>query len=214
MRVLATRPEHDVTTHYISRWGESALAFARERGADVVDLRREKANRREFEGRMRKLDPELVFLNGHGSESSVCGHDDEPLVLAGDNHGLLHGRVTYALSCQAARNLGPSCAEAAGTAFIGYKDDFLFTASAGSAARPLDDGRSAPFFEASNLVVTSLLKGHAAGEASRRSKDAFRAHTRRLLSSSTDPDALLDAQCLWWDMTHQVCLGDEGATVG
>lgn len=68
--------------------------------------------------------------------------------------------------------------------------------------------RAKPFMESSNQVALALLKGHTASEASQRSKDLFRKKYLTLLSSRTNPDAVQDAQLLWWDMNHQVCLGD------
>jgi len=78
-------------------------------------------------------------------------------------------------------------------------------------SRPLNDKRAKPFMEASNHVAISLIKGHKAHEASRRSKELFKRNYQSLLSSNSDPDALQDARFLWWNMKHQVCLGDSSA---
>ena len=73
---------------------------------------------------------------------------------------------------------------------------------------PIDDPKARPFMEASNQVMISLLKGNKAKDASERSKSKFRDNYIRLLSSSADQDSLQAAQCLWWNMRNQVCLGD------
>ena len=94
------------------------------------------------------------------------------------------------------------------TAYIGYSDKFIFTLNFNNSTRPLKDERAKPFMESSNYVIESLLKGHTAKEASDRSKSTFKKNFIKLLSSNSDPDAIQDAQFLWWDMRHQVCIGN------
>ena len=65
--------------------------------------------------------------------------------------------------------------------------------------------------ESSNQVMISLLRGHRVKEASERSRRVFHEHYRKLLASTTDADSLQMAQCLRWDMHHQVCLGNGDA---
>lgn len=207
-RLLVTRPEHDLGTRYLSRWSEEILKEAKRRGIEVSDLHKEKAVRREFEGRVKKFDPAFVLMNGHGSERSVTGHDDETLVEQDDNAEILHGRVTYAVSCDSAAELGKAVAQEKDTAYIGYTKSFIFNINRKYINKPTSDSRASQFLEASNQVPFSLFKGHSAQEASRRSKDAFRRAILKLLSSApSDPEAQEDAKELLWDMTHQVCLG-------
>ena len=213
MKLIITRPQHDVTTRYISAWAEEVIVFAKRKSIVVIDLLKDKSRRRELEGRIKKLAPRLIFLNGHGSPDSVCGHDDEVLIKVGENHNLLTGRITYALSCNSGEILGQKVAENKGTAYIGYKDEFIFIADRRYITRPLDDPRAKPFMESSNQVMTSILKGHSTQEASSRSKDIFREHYRKLSTSTTDVDSLQAAQFLWWNMRNQVCLGDSDSKI-
>ncbi|MBP9864066.1 hypothetical protein KBC54_01275 [Patescibacteria group bacterium] len=211
--MIITRPEHDPTTRYISAWSEAVIEAAKSANYQCVDLYREKANRKDFEGRVEKLDPELVVLQGHGNEECVTGHDDEPLVTLGDNDELLAGRVTYAVSCDAAKELGQKVAQNAGSTFIGYDDKFVFVQQHEKWHRPLEDDRAKPFMEMSNQVPLGLLKGRSAGEAYQRSQEVGKTHLRRLMASSSNPDALFDARHLWWNLKHQVCLGDESRKI-
>lgn len=205
MKLLVTRPEHDPTTRYISCWAGVIIDLARSKGVTIFDLQRAKANRKEFEGRMKKLHPELVFLNGHGNDESIAGHDNEVLIRLEDNHQVLSGRITYALACSAGKLLGPAIAKEEKSAYIGYSDKFIFIHDSKYISKPLQDPKAKPFMEASNQVMISLLKGHEPREASRRSREKFKEHFK-LLSSETDSDSLQIAQCLWWNMRHQVCL--------
>lgn len=211
MRLMVTRPEHDVTTKYLSSWAGEIIAFAERKGIEVIDLFRAKANLADFEGRVRKLQPEAVFLNGHGEDNLVRGHDNEVLVKAGDNHQILKGRVTYALSCNSGAVLGRTVAAERATAYIGYSDEFIFVADRNYISRPLTDPKAQPFLESSNQVMISLIKGNRAFEASERSKNKFKEYFTKMASSIADPDSLQAAQCLRWNMLHQVCLGDGNA---
>ena len=209
MRLIVTRPQHDVTTRYISSWAEEIIACAQQKNVDIIDLLKDKANRNELESRIKKLMPKLIFLNGHGSDDSVAGHNNETLVKARENHDLLKGKITYSLSCDSGRVLGPMVAANEDTVYIGYQDEFIFVFDKNYISKPMLDPRAKPFMESSNQLMISLLKGHEASESSNRSKNVFRKKYTELLASTTDVDSLQAAQFLWWNMKNQVCLGNE-----
>lgn len=206
--VLITRPEHDLTTKYLSRWSELSLAEAKTRNIRVIDLWRNKASQVEVMGRLQKIKPKFVILNGHGNESVVTGHDNEVLVAAGENSESLRGRVTYAVSCKSAKELGQEVASFPETAYIGYEENFSFVCDDSKISRPTEDQRAKPFFESSNQVIVSLLKGRTCAQAVARSREVAQSHLDRYLASWADPDARFDAAYLWWNMKNQVCLGD------
>lgn len=208
MRLIVTRPQHDITTSYISIWAEEIIEFAMKKGLEVADLSKNRANRKELEGRLNKLNPELVFLNGHGNSEAVTGHDNEILIKAEDNHDVLKGRITYALSCKSGDVLGQKVTENNKATYIGYSNDFIFPFDNNYTARPLLDPKANPFMRASNQVMISLLKGHSAEDASARSKNVFEEQFTKLLSSDTDQDSLQSAKYLWWNKRNQVCLGN------
>ncbi|MFH0987780.1 MAG: hypothetical protein V1763_00205, partial [Parcubacteria group bacterium] len=198
MRIIVTRPQHDVTTKYLSAWAEEIIIFAREKGAEVYDLQKEKANQMELGGRIKKVNPDFVFLNGHGGDGFVSGHDNCIIVSADVNCELLARRTTYALSCNSGKVLGRKVAQANNTAYIGYSDEFIFVADRNYLTDPLSDPNARPFKDASNQVMISLLKGHGAQEASARSKNKFRELYQKLSSSNAGPESRQIAQCLWW----------------
>ncbi len=178
--ILITRPEHDHGTRYLSRWSEHVIEAAKKKGIKVIDLHKEKATRVGFEGRVRKICPSFVLMHGHGSASSIAGHDNEALVALGENEQTLYNCITYAVSCDSAAELGSAVVEKGSATYIGYTKSFW------------------------NL----------AQEASERSKSAFRKTLRTLLSSKdNDQYAKEDIKDLYWDMVHQVCLGDGNATL-
>jgi len=213
MKLIIIRPDYDPTTRYISSWAEEIIEIAKGKGIDIIDLYKDKANKQDFEGRIKKLQPNLVFINAHGSEDCFVGQNGEFLVLAGDNANLLEGKITYALSCHSAKILGIKVSQYKNSTYIGYLDKFIFLADARYIGKPLDDPKAKPFMESSNQVMLSLLKGNTAGESSEKSKNKFREHLIRLSSSASDPDTIQAMQFLRWNMIHQVCLGEKSASI-
>jgi hypothetical protein len=213
MKLVTIRPNYDVTTKYISTWAEEIISLAKTKGLDVVDLNKDKANKKDFEGRMKKLQVKLIFINGHGSADCIFGQNNETLIKVGDNDNLLSGKITYALSCKSAKRLGLQVSQYKNSTYIGYRDEFVFLADSRYSGKPLDDPKAKPFMESSNQVMLSLLKGNTAGKSSENSKNKFREHLIRLSSSVSDPDSIQAMQFLRWNMIHQVCLGDKDASI-
>jgi len=182
------------------------------KGATVVDISREKVTQKEFTSRMAKVKPQLVVLNGHGSETELAGQDNGPLLDLTNAHAL-KGTVTYARSCNSAHTLGPATVVQGAKAYIGYLQPFYMGYNRDKVIHPLEDEVAALFLEPSNHVVTSLLKGHPAGDASARSKTLSMKTIQRLTSSDALPEDHLYAKLMWFNMINQICHGDPSATV-
>src|SRR3989344_6107208 len=213
MKLIVTRPYYDVAIKYISSWAEDVISFAKTKRVDVVDLDKEKANKKDFESRVKKLQPNLIFLNGHGADDCICGQDDQILVKAGDNHDILQGKITYSVSCSSGKELGPEVIKDGKSTFIGYEKEFVLLGNLRYKGKLNDDPIAKPFMESSNLVLLSLLKGNKAKESSDRSKAKFEEHVSKLSSSTADFDTLRAMQALRWNARHQVCLGNQNASL-
>ena len=100
-------PQHDITTKYLSVWAGEVINFAKRGGG--FDLFKDKANKNDFVGRVKKLQPEIIFLNGHGNDDCVAGHNDEKIVEVKNNHDICD--TPYALSCNSGKILGPKVVE-------------------------------------------------------------------------------------------------------
>ncbi|MBU4245715.1 MAG: hypothetical protein ABIF85_03650 [Nanoarchaeota archaeon] len=208
---LVTRPEHDTTTHYLSYWNKEMINAAQKKGMKVLDLNREDANRQKFESMIIKMSPNLVVLNGHGDDNTVTGHNNQPLVKAGENESLLKSKIVYALSCRSAKILGPKSVESGAISYTGYDDDFIFSYEPENISRPLHDGTAKLFLEPSNLFVDSLIKGNTVDESRKRTENLLRKNLVKSLGS-TIADASL-ARFLWWDLRHFVSHGNMDATL-
>ncbi|MEA3343437.1 MAG: hypothetical protein U9Q92_04675 [archaeon] len=200
-----TRPEHDDTTYYLSNWCVETIVLAQDKGIKVLDLHRERANRSELESMVRKIPPSLVVLNGHGSDNCVSGHNNEPIVTAGENEGLLNSKIVYAISCKSARGLGPKSIGAGAISYTGYDDDFIFLYEPEKFSRPLQDETAGLFLEPSKMFVDSLIKGNTVNESRKRTEDMIRKNILKSLGSNQQDASLV--RFLWWDLKHFVSHG-------
>ncbi len=82
--LLITRPENDPPTHYLAKWSEEIIDKAKEKNVRVIDLHRDRSTRKGTIGRMEKMGPALVVLNGHGDDNCVTGHENEVILKASD----------------------------------------------------------------------------------------------------------------------------------
>ena len=103
--VLMTRPDHDDTTFYLPRWCKDTVEIADSLGKLLADLKGRRANRKEFESILNSKTPTILLLHGHGTESSLCGHQNEVILDIKNSH-LLKSKIVYAVSCKTAKTLG------------------------------------------------------------------------------------------------------------
>lgn len=212
--LLITRPEHDLTTLYISKWSEKIIDEAKKKNVSITDLHREKANKNRVSGILKKKASTkmLVVFNGHGNSGAITGHDDEPLVTKDDASGLVN-KIVYARSCQSAKVLGRAAITAGSLAYLGYEEDFIFLMDDEKIMKPLEDTKASLFLEPSNYLIISLLKGHSVADANNRSKNHFRKNLEIVLTARVSSENFYIARFLYWDMANQVCLGDESVSL-
>lgn len=203
---LVTRPDYDIVTKYFCVWSQPLIAMAKKKGMRICDLQGKKATRAQFESYIRKNKPSLIFLNGHGNTEVIAGNDDQ--VLA-DRTTVLPGAVVYARSCDAGEGLGPMLVVQGARSFIGYRRKFIFGYTAEFITRPFADPMAALFLEPSNLVISTLLKGHAASDAHHRSRDAMFRNFKKMICSTASFEERYASRWLWGNLQHQVLIGDD-----
>ena len=208
--LLITRPEHELATYYLSRWSEKIIKEAKEKRFNVIDLFRNKANRKRVIGILEKRNPKLVVLNGHGGEDFVAGHDNEVILKSNDGEAVC-SKIIFARSCKSAKILGETAIKRGAIAYLGYKEDFWLIYNIKQISRPLEDKTASLFLEPSNYVPICLLKGHSAGEANNKSKNLFRKKIEKLMTEGPLSEDHYAIRYLFWDMTNQVCLGNKEA---
>jgi hypothetical protein len=204
MSILITRPRYEKITHYLYYWSEVIVDEAKKRTGVVIDLKKKKASRKLVESYLAKQNPEIVIFNGHGDEVCVTGHDDEVLIEAGKNSSLLRNKVVYMRSCDSGKILGPQIVKEGAKAFIGYTELFRFWTDNNSVKDPLNDEYAIPFFETSNQVALSLVKGKVAKEAHEDSLKVYEKMISKLLTSDA-PNSFVVSDLIW-NMHNQICL--------
>ena len=207
---LITRPEHDDTTHYLSKWSKDTLSLAEEKEFKVLDLPREKANKIEVESKLMKFSQDLVVFNGHGDDNTVTGHKNEQLITAGKNETLLKNKIIYAISCRSAKILGEKSVKAGAISYSGYDEDFVFVYDPNKITIPCSDSTAKLFLEHSQIFIESIIKGNTIEESKKKAENILRKNIIRLLGSNQDSSLV---RYLWWDLKHFVSLGNMNAIV-
>lgn len=203
--VLITRYRYDDITTYMHYWSEQIINQAIEKNLDNYDLKNSNAIRDKFESYLRRQSPTFIFVNGHGNSRELCGYDNQVLI---DENSKLSTKLIYARSCDSATILGGHLTANGVEAFIGYNRKFTLCFLPAHNTRPLSDPLAKYFLEPSNLVATTILKGHSASTADSRSKDAMSKNVRKMLSSDSTDDEKYAARFLWANLKSQVLLGD------
>lgn len=209
--LLITRPRYEITTFYLLSWSQKIIDFAYSKNVKVVDLKNNRANKKELTGIINKTKPELVILNGHGDSDLIEGQNGEVLIKAGENEKLLAGRIVYALSCNTAKSLGPESIAKGTKCYLGYTELFIFYRNPSCSTKPLEDPWSRLFLEPSNQIPISLIKNHTTNEAYKKTKEMFLKNIQELIVNNS-PDMFLVPHLLW-DMQYLRCLGDPSAKI-
>lgn len=199
--MLVTRPCYDDATGYSSYYAGLIIKDAEEKGIDVLDLVRPRLNRQIFSELVKSKSPSFIFFNAHGSERIVYGDKkgdkEEILIEEGKNHKLLDSKIVYARTCWSAVSLGKACKDGC---FIGYNLPFKFWIDERWSAKPSNDRTAMLFFEPSNLIASSLLKGNTAEEAAGKSLILSKKIILRLLREKDEPGATASIMLLWNNM--------------
>lgn len=204
MSLLITRPKYEVVTHYLYYWSQAIIDEAKRRKLAVIDLEKKKVTRKNVESYLDKQEPSMVIFNGHGDAVSVTGHEEEPLIESGKNSHLLKDKVVYMRSCDSGKVLGPQAVKEGAKAFIGYQELFRFWTNGDFIQKPLKDNYAAPFFETSNQVAISLVKGKTPKESHEDSLKTYEKVIGQLLTSKAENSFVVAD--LIWNMHNQVCL--------
>ncbi len=208
--ILVTRPKYDDATSYSFYYAGLIIKEAEKKGILCIDLKRPRLTRKNFENIVKNRATPLLFFNAHGDAKTIYGDKtgivEEVLVEEGVNHRLLDSKMVYARACWAAASLGKSCKSGC---FIGYNSPFSFWLNEKWSAKPANDNTAKMFFEPSNLVVSSLLKGNTAEEAVNKSANLTKKTILKLLKEKDEPGATASAMLLWNNMQGTAIAGNK-----
>lgn len=209
LTLLITRPRHEATTFYLFAWAKKIIEAALAKNFRVIDLKENRANRKELTSVIKKTSPQLIVLNGHGNADLITGQNGEVLIKANENEEMLAGRIIYALSCRTAKLLGPKSVAKGARCYLGYKEDFVFFHK--NLTKPLNDPWAGLFLEPSNQIPISLIKQYTSGKACEKAKNMYLKNIQQLIINNS-PDSFLIPKLLW-DMQYLTCIGDQDSVV-
>ena len=214
-RFLITLPDHDDLTDYCSKWSSGILKTAEDSKHETKMLKCPDANRKELEARIASHTPQFVMFNGHGNQREVKGYSDEIILSCNksiQNEANTKAQIIYVRACGCGAQLGPACISAGCRAFIGYKNDFALIRSKSKVSTPLKDERAKPFFEVSNQIPISILKGSTVREAVKKADIRLEKEIEHLMSDDKFI-AIHLIPWLLWNQTVRVVLGTETSTI-
>ncbi len=208
---LVTRPINDPATKYLYVWSDAVINIAKKKYYAIYDLEKNKATRKNLESYIEKHNPSFTFINGHGNALQIFGHNNQLLIDQFSNLG--NATILYARSCDAAQKLGQSLIKNGVAAFIGYTRKFIFGYLPEKTTRPQCDSLAALFLEPSNLIASTIIKGHTTQEAHNRSLRAMYRNFTKMISSVATFEERYSARWLWSNINSQVLLGDPNKTI-
>jgi len=185
-KMLIIRPDYDIGTNYLFKWSQKVIDVAEEKGWKTEKSDSEKATRKEFESRLKNR-PDFVFINGHGNNELVVGHDSQPLADA-KNCSMLKNTITFTRACNCLNSLGKKAVKKGCIAFIGYNKEFWIPRSHKFEAVPLKDPLAKPVIETSNIVPISIIKGNTIENSIANATSIAEKHILKLLISSEQQD--------------------------
>lgn len=167
--VFITSYEYDYVTMNLHLWASEVSDFAKKRGVKVAhfhDKHKSKATEKNLISYLSKKKPKFVFLNGHGTRTSINGHKNKEILSVGKNESLLKGKIIYAVACDCGAELGNSIISNGGAkAFIGYKGKFCMPLNEGRECTPLKNHLVEAIKETSNSIPKAIIKGKTITES-------------------------------------------------
>lgn len=157
--ILFCRPNHDNTLSYLHYYSKELVKLAKSSSHKTIDREGVKVNQKEILKIIEKKKPNFIMFNGHGSPTSIFGHDNLPLISLDNNYRCLNGDIVYAFSCSSGLSLGRESVKGKLKCFIGYDLDFALGKDPNSQASPRMDKVAKLFLEPSNILVSSIIKG-------------------------------------------------------
>lgn len=208
---MVTRPKYDDGTEYLSYYASLILKEANKLNIIYKDFPGKQANSREICKYLKKKNPKLIFINGHGNVDSLEGDKGEIIFSVDKNIGLLKNKLVYARACHAAINFGKKMVYGNEGCFIGYFTPFSFWMDSRHSAIPSKDNLAKLFLEPSNEIVSFLMKGNNPKISDKKSKKMMIDNIKKILvmEEKKEPGATRWLEVLWNNFEGQKVIGNE-----
>ncbi len=207
-RVIVSLPNHDDTTRYLSEMTKILIKRLDQTGKALFTLvEGGEFVKATFESRLKATSFDFVFINAHGFFDSIIGNDGKSVVTSAENEGLFNNKIVYARSCSAAAVLGKTSVKKGCRAFIGYVGPFMFLFDPRFMSNPAKDELSRPFFESTNLIPESIVKGNSVADALEKSKNKYEKEIA-YFETVNSPEAPTLVALLKYNLSVQKGIGD------
>jgi len=183
----------------LSYYASLILKEAENENIPTKDFSREKANKEEVTKFIFNKNPILLFINGHGNETSLYGHKDNLLFSSDENLDLFKDRIIYVMACNAGAVFGKKVVENNNGCFIGYKYSFSFWTDKRWSTKP------------SNEILVSLIKGKSTINSYEKARKMMLNNMRKILKMEEKKElmAMNMMKVLWNNYEGQVIYGNE-----
>ncbi len=150
---------------------------------------------------------DIIIGVGHGDPDDFTGQDESVILEVGRYNPVeVRGKLIKLLSCQTGVALGPDLVNNGATAFLGYKDDYVWVMDSDLAHTPWADELAATCMIPVVNGLNVLLDGRTAGEA-------FEVERAGYLQNAAVEENELIKSCLEFNYENAVLLGDPAASV-
>ena len=207
-------PRYDDGTEYLSYYASLVSKKAEELNIEKKDSEGKEVTVGNVSKFIKKKNPNLIFVNGHGDANYLEGDKGEILFSTDKNIALLRDKIVYARACHAGLTFGKKMVENNDGCFIGYSTPFSFWIDERRSAVPAKDKTAALFLEPSNEIMFSLLKGNTTSVANEKSKKKMTDNMNKVLKmqDKKEPGAMGWLDILWNNFEGQVIHGNSGAS--
>ena len=164
-------------------WSVPVIEIAESHGIKVDHVDGPKVMKSEIASRVEKLNPNFIFLNGHGDSKTFFGYKGQVVIEIGDTY-LFKNKIVFSRACSCVKKLGRDAVKNHNcTSFIGYEFEFVNVRQTNVELKPRRDEISRPIWETSNAVPISLIKGATISESIESSHKKATKEISRLLFS-------------------------------
>lgn len=149
---------------------------------------------------------DIIIGVGHGDPDVFAGFNDSVILAVGKyNPREVRGKVIKLLACETGLELGPDLIQNGATAYMGYRDEYLWVCDADMAHRPWADKMAAT----SLMPVVDSLNALLDGKSCREALDIELAGYER--NAETDDELI--RSCLIFNRDNAILLGREDARI-
>ncbi len=93
IKCLITQPNYDKVTSYLFYFGKEILKENYPIKVQFMNLEGNKVSKNNVESYLKKQNPKVVLFNGHGNDWTICGYQNEDLIIMNENEDLLKEKL-------------------------------------------------------------------------------------------------------------------------